>query len=110
MASQGQSNEDKNEEIKKLISRFTYVDNSIPFTEFEAAPFQGEVRGWYKYQDVYIAKTSKPEAEFFTVQYIKNGLQFLDIRCITLLGIWSDHMASLIKIQQPRKKKEKFRI
>ena len=49
---------------EKLLSNFKYVASSVPFRKFKTPPFQGEITGWYKYEELYIAKTSKPEANF----------------------------------------------
>ena len=48
-------------QITNLMNKFRYVGTQIPFN-IEAAqssqPFEGEISGWYKFNDIYIAKTN----------------------------------------------------
>ena len=57
--------------ITTLMSKFTYVGQSKPFNdeEIKPIPFSGIISGWYKYHDLYIAKTTiyQPSYAFCSV-------------------------------------------
>ena len=50
-----------NQAAKKLLSKFTFVEKNVSFTNYGKPPFSGEIKGWYKYEDIYIALTNVPQ-------------------------------------------------
>ena len=59
-----QQNEETNniKAISRTMSHFRYVGSEVPFQDFPKPPFNGTITGWYKFHDLYVAKTTKAEA------------------------------------------------
>ena len=48
-----------------LLNHFTDVGRNAPFTEYSTPPFPGDITGWYKYADAYLAKTDAAQTSHF---------------------------------------------
>ena len=72
-----QSNQKHLFAVHNLMSKFKFVGNNVPFTDYPKPPFNGTITGWYKYDDVYIAKTDviQPGHMFCSIQSHRKWLE-----------------------------------
>ena len=63
---------------KQLIEHFDYVGSDVPFADTPEAPFSGIITGWFKYLDVFLAKTDVVQTDYFYCPIHRRWLKLRD--------------------------------